>query len=760
MQSATAMIWSTRYSARRDLRVQANTDKKLSAYFNVLDPITRQSFRVGELEHSLLLALNGNRTLGQVLKLLRKASPYESLTEQQLLLTVEQLQRSGLIRASQVAKGSGGRGRVPDTLRAQAWLAGFVSWQLRGLQPDAWLAKLAPHTNAIFSQKAVVLWLLLAAATCLGVLLEFPRLANQSAAWQWIVHPVQGSALFAVFLITRALHELGHAVVCKRHGVRCPDIGLFIVLGAPCVYCDVSESWQLPNRWQRAAVAAAGMYVELIVATLAAWVWMLTIDGPANTVALQTMFVCSVSTLLINANPLMRFDGYYILSDILDESNLRGRADAIAETRLYRLILGRVAVPLQASGGKYERATNELAQLDGRTYVHLLCVFSWMGWVYRAGLSLAIAGVLVTIYESWNIAWVGRTIAVLILISWWGIPTVKLAKNLIQMAGKTNKRLRLLWASFAFVGCVGLVPVPYRQFASGWVQPESMRGVYAPADGILKCCEDNEFSENECIEKTPQSGCEVEEGDFLFSLHDIDAILDAMRKDAMQRRAWAEYESHRQSLSQATESYKTAYENSMDRFEEAAKELEKRNLKSPITGRFVAMPANPPTGPWSIAADSLRYDWDGSNQAGRMIAKGTMLAAICGSQRIAVIPLSDSQLEWIRSGTEVRLRCVERPEVFQCKVDKVVPLEEINAAWRLVHGELANGAAGTSSTKASNSIAGQKHSAVAYAAQISLPEDVGGSIGAQIDGVFIAPSQTVGSLGYRWLQQNLRWLAD
>ena len=176
------------------------------------------------------------------------------------------------------------------------------------------------------------------------------------------MHPVQGSTLFAIFLFTRGLHELGHALVCKRHGVRCPDIGLFIVLGAPCVYCDVSESWQLPNRWQRAAVAAAGMYVELIAATLAAWVWMLTIDGPTNTVALQTMIVCSISTVLINANPLMRFDGYYILSDILDESNLRNRADNIAEARLYRWILGRTAMPI--------------TKTEYNVYGHVLCMFS------------------------------------------------------------------------------------------------------------------------------------------------------------------------------------------------------------------------------------------------------------------------------------------------------------------------------------------------------------------------------------------------
>lgn len=734
MQSTTATTWSMRFMARRDLRIQANTDRKPAAYFNVLDPITRQSYRLGELEYVLLASLNGDRTLRQVLKRLRRDRQYESLGEQHLLATVEQLQQYGLVRSSRVASKSGlgvGIARAQNTPRAQAMLSGFVAWQVRGWQPDAWLAKLAPQMNAIFAGAAVRFWMLLALLTCGGVLLEFPRLMSQSAAWQWIVHPVQGSALFTVFLFTRGLHELGHALVCKRHGVRCPDIGLFIVLGAPCVYCDVSESWQLPSRWQRAAVAAAGMYVELIVATLAAWVWLLTLDGPANTVALQTMFVCSVSTVLINANPLMRFDGYYILSDILDESNLRGRADGIAEARLYRWILGPGAV-LQA---KVER----------NAYGHLMCIFSWMGWLYRAGLSLAIAGLLVAIYDAWNIAWFGRLIAVLILISWWGVPSVKLVKNLVQIARKSKTCWRLTLLTAAFFGCLCVLPVPYRQFAGGWVQPDSMRGVYSPASGIL-----------ECSQGMPTSGTWVTEGTELFSVHDIDALQDVMRAEGMRDRAKAELDGHQQAQSKESDTSQKVLENAEKRLRVAQAELAKRKLKAPCDGKLLVMLATPPTGPWSLESVSQTNTWDSATQTGRLISTGTMLATICGSEMVAIIPLNDSQLEWIASGVEVRLRCAEHAaKVYTCKVDKVVPLEDVHATWRLMNGDLTETAANSSGLETN-----RKKGAAVYAAQVRLPEAVVGAVGARVDGVFVAPSQTVASLGYRWLQQNLRWLAD
>jgi putative peptide zinc metalloprotease protein len=473
------------------------------------------------------------------------------------------------------------------------------------------------------------------------------------------------------------------------------------------------------------------MYVELIVATIAAWVWLLTIDGPANTVALQTMFVCSFSTVLINANPLMRFDGYYILSDILDEPNLRGRADGIAEARLYRWILGWSTVPI--------------AKIAGNAYGHLLCMFSWLGWFYRAGLSLAIAGLLVSIYDSWNVAWIGRLIAVLILISWWGIPSAKLAKNLIQMAAKAKKAWRLAFVIAIFVGCVGLLPVPYRQFGSGWLQPESMRGVYASATGIL------EYSV-----ARPPSGSSVAEDSHLFSIHDMDAFQDVIRAEGMLKGAKAEFEAQQQAQSSQLEASKATVKTAEERFHAALAELEKRRLKAPCGGRLVIMPAPLPPGPFSHEADSLKQDWDSPTQAGRLIPKGTMLATICGSRRVAVIPLSDSQLEWVFSGTEVRLSCVERvAELYTCKVDKVVALEDVSATWRLMNGDLADAVPNDP-----GSSKGRNRGTAAYAAQVTLPEGALGSVGAKMDAVFVAPSQTVGSLGYRWLQQNLRWLAD
>ena len=121
-----------------------------------------------------------------------------------------------------------------------------------------------------------------------------------------------------VLAVTKMLHEFGHGLSCKRLGGECHEIGFMLLVLTPCLYCNVSDSWRLPNKWHRAAIGAAGMYVEIILATIATFVWWYVEPGWIQDLCLQIMLVSSVSTILFNGNPLLRFDGYYILSDLLE----------------------------------------------------------------------------------------------------------------------------------------------------------------------------------------------------------------------------------------------------------------------------------------------------------------------------------------------------------------------------------------------------------------------------------------------------------
>ena len=102
-----------------------------------------------------------------------------------------------------------------------------------------------------------------------------------------------------------------------------------LLVFTPCLYANVSDSWMLPNKYHRAFIGAAGIYVEAILASIATFIWWFSEPGLLNYLALSVMFICSVSTVLFNGNPLLRFDGYYILMDLLEIPNLRQKATEV-----------------------------------------------------------------------------------------------------------------------------------------------------------------------------------------------------------------------------------------------------------------------------------------------------------------------------------------------------------------------------------------------------------------------------------------------
>ena len=124
-------------------------------------------------------------------------------------------------------------------------------------------------------------------------------------------------------VVAKTLHELGHALACRHFGGECHELGILLLVFLPCLYCNVSDAWMFDSRWRRVAVDVAGMYVELVLAAICTFLWWFSVPGWFNSVCFNLMIVCSLNTLLFNGNPLLRYDGYYLLSDLLEVPNLR-----------------------------------------------------------------------------------------------------------------------------------------------------------------------------------------------------------------------------------------------------------------------------------------------------------------------------------------------------------------------------------------------------------------------------------------------------
>ena len=255
-----------------------------------------------------------------------------------------------------------------------SWLlSNYLSIRIPLLRPDAFLTRTYPLVARFFGRG-------FALATVLAALLGLYLAARQ---WDTFVHTflhffsLEGAALAAITLsLTKVLHEFGHAYTCKRYGCRVPTMGVAFLVLWPVLYTDASGAWRLTQRRQRLAIGAAGMGVELCLAAWATLAWSFLPDGMLRSAAFMLASTTWILTLAVNLNPLMRFDGYFLFSDLIDVPNLQERAFELARWRLRETLFGFGDTPPEHVEPWLRR---------------VLLGYAFATWVYRFFLFLGIA---------------------------------------------------------------------------------------------------------------------------------------------------------------------------------------------------------------------------------------------------------------------------------------------------------------------------------------------------------------------------------
>ncbi|WP_322977827.1 HlyD family efflux transporter periplasmic adaptor subunit [Pseudomonas sp. C11] len=255
-----------------------------------------------------------------------------------------------------------------------SWLlSNYLSIRIPLLRPDAFLTRTYPLVARFFGRG-------FALATVLAAQLGLYLAARQ---WDTFVHTflhffsLEGAALAAVTLsLTKVLHEFGHAYTCKRYGCRVPTMGVAFLVLWPVLYTDASGAWRLTQRRQRLAIGAAGMGVELCLAAWATLAWSFLPDGMLRSAAFMLASTTWILTLAVNLNPLMRFDGYFLFSDLIDVPNLQERAFELARWRLRETLFGFGDTPPEHFEPWLRR---------------VLLGYAFATWVYRFFLFLGIA---------------------------------------------------------------------------------------------------------------------------------------------------------------------------------------------------------------------------------------------------------------------------------------------------------------------------------------------------------------------------------
>jgi putative peptide zinc metalloprotease protein len=253
------------------------------------------------------------------------------------------------------------------------WLLNPMSLKLPLTDPDNFLSCWAPSLAWLFSPTGALLWLAVVLPALFLAGQHWPELTNNLS--DNVLSSSNLMVMALVFPAVKLLHELGHGFAVKVWGGAVHEMGLMFLVFAPVPYVDASSSAAFPSKYKRALVAAAGMMVELFLAALALYVWLLIEPGIVRAMAFNVMVVAGISTLAVNGNPLLRYDGYYMLADLIEIPNLAQRGQKYLVYLWDRHVFG-----------AYDAAPMHETQSER---LWLLC-YTPLAWLYRSFVTVSI----------------------------------------------------------------------------------------------------------------------------------------------------------------------------------------------------------------------------------------------------------------------------------------------------------------------------------------------------------------------------------
>jgi putative peptide zinc metalloprotease protein len=651
----------------------------------VKDPVALKYHRFLEEEYTLLRLIDGRRGLEDLKREFERRYAPQTVTVAELHGFVGRLHQSGLLvshlggQGPQLLK----RDRRTRWQKFRAQLANPLAIRFRGIDPTWLLDRLSPMAGWLFSRWCVAAGLVLIVAAALLVLVQFDAFLRKLPSAGAFFSLSNLLLLSTILGATRVLHELGHGLVCRRMGARCHGVGLMLLILTPCLYCETSDSWMLRSKWRRMAIAAAGIYVELVLAASATFAWWFSQAGLFNSVAFNLMTVCSVSTLMFNGNPLLRFDGYYVLSDWLEIPNLQQKSTKLLQQTVARWCLG---MPIESDA------------FMPRRRLWLFRLYAIAAFCYRWVVMAVILMTLNSFLEPQGLKVVGQTLAVVCVGTMVGMPLWKFMK-FIRTPGRARqvKPRNVILAVGVLAAIIAFVAfVPFPQYTQAPLVVEAERGepVYVPRIGRL-------------AEVLVDYGDAVTEGQVIARLEDFEGELSLAELTADRDRQIARLEALKAQSrydAAAADALPEAAQNleSIERRrQQLAADLKRLTLLAP-RGGIVLRPERVDSQPPS---DGTLARWSGTpldaKNRGCHLEPGTVLCLIGDIERLeAVLVVDQSEVEFVRTGQPVEVQLEQSPfllsgqvlEVAQQQLQRVPNALTVQAGGPLpVNGDPAAG---------------------------------------------------------------------
>ncbi|THB71466.1 MAG: HlyD family efflux transporter periplasmic adaptor subunit [Desulfovibrio sp.] len=438
-----------------------------SPTFTVYDPLSRTYDKIGWAEALLFERMRRPMILGELLKEINEQTSL-SLTVEEIVMFARDVDSRGLTMSSGVKD-------VDELTREAAaretspmrWLLfHYLYFRVPLIRPDGFLTATLNWIKLLAGRPA---WLAYAIFTMIGVVLLIERFDAYVHTFTFFFN-FKGIVIYGLAIVAvKVVHEFAHAYVAKGLGVRVPHMGVAFIVMWPVAYCDVTDAWKIADRKKRLLIGAAGMMSETVIAGLALFGWGVTGPGLAHSVYFVVSSVTLLSTFLVNLNPAMRFDGYYLLMDIWGIDNLQPRAFAVTRWAMRTKLFG---MDLEAPESRLSRR-----RLWGMVVYSIYC------WIYRLFLYFGIA---VLVYYKFTKV-VGVFLFAVEILWFIVLPLLREVEALVKLRKHFRFSMRTV-VVFAVVVGFGLwfcLPMTRSFSEFGIVTPREHQIVYAPFSGTV-----------------------------------------------------------------------------------------------------------------------------------------------------------------------------------------------------------------------------------------------------------------------------------
>jgi len=475
-------------------------------WYVLQDPFNNHFFRLRPDAHEFIVRLRANRTVGQVWQECLARNPNGAPGQDDVIQLLSQLYHANLLFCDLPADSSKlfQRYHKRKQRETRTKLFSLMFFRISLFDPEHLLRHCSSLVRFFTGRFALLVWLLTLGWALKTIFEQFPAVVTEAKTLLVIDNL---ALLYLGLLLVKALHEFGHTLVCKRFGGEVHTIGIMLIIFAPIPYMDATSSWGFRSRRQRILVAASGMFYEFFAASCAALVWANSGPGAIHSLAFNMMIVASISTLLFNANPLLRYDGYYILSDLLDIPNLQSRSQAQLTHLTEFYLFG-------------DRQSTSPA--DSCKEASWLILYGILSGFYRV---IIYGGIILFVADRFLLA--GLLMAAFCVFSWGVVPAVRFVNYLISSPKLAKTRTRAIAVSLTAGGIIlfvlGAIPFQNSFRAPGILEATNYLQVASSTSGQL-------------TEILADNGSRVQDGTPLIQLVnpelDIEiALVSAQRKE-------------------------------------------------------------------------------------------------------------------------------------------------------------------------------------------------------------------------------------